>query len=105
MRRDLVEEVLSAAEDELFEDVLYTPIGGTPTTVPSAIFGVEEAAERIDMLGNAARVGTHWTRAIKAKFPNLAKGDQFNDGSAYSVLEWEPIGDGRLEIAISLKAL
>lgn len=105
MRKDLVAEVLGAAEEELFEDVIYTPVGGSPVTVLGAIFGVEVAAERIDMLGNALRVGTHWTRALWAKFPDLRKGDVIDDGSPYQVLDWEPVGDGRFEIAISLKAI
>lgn len=105
MRKDLVLEVLAAAEEELFEDVIYTPVSGAPVIVPRAIFGIEKSSERFDMLGNAMRAGTHWTRALKAKFPNLAKGDRIDDGSTYQVLDFEPIGDGRFEIAISLKPL
>jgi len=104
MRRDLVEEVLAAAQEELFEDVLYMRVSGGPSMlVAQSIFGVEIAAERFEVLGERMRTGTHMTRAIKAKFPDLAKGDVINDGNAYTVLDWEPVGDGRYEIMISLK--
>lgn len=105
MRRDLVAEVLGAAEAELFEDVLYTHSPAGPVTIKTAIFGIEIAAERFDIAGHDLRGVTHTTRALKAKFPNLVQGDILDDGAPYKVLDWEPIGDGRFEIAISLKKL
>jgi hypothetical protein len=103
MRRELVEEVLEAASAELFEDVEYTPLGGPMVIVTGAIFGVELAAERFEMMGAPSRDVSHVTRALKAKFPALTKGDVINDGAPYKVLDWEPIGDGRFEVLISLK--
>ena len=103
MRRDLVEDVLAAAQDELFEDVLYSPVGRSAVTVEKAIFGIEPGIETFQMLGRDMRGATHTTRAIKAKFPNLAKGDRLDDGAAYVVLDWVPIGDGRYEIEIALR--
>lgn len=103
MRRDLVEAVLDAASGALFEDVIYTPSGGVPVMIENAIDGVEIGSERFEMFSEKMRHGTHVTRALKALFPNLAKGDIINDGIAYKVIDWEPIGDGRFEIAISLK--
>lgn len=104
MRSDLVAEVLDAASDELFEDVLYTPAGGGPAvTVEKAIFGVEPADERFEEFGQPVREASHATRALKAKFPGIAKGAIINDGTAYRVLDIGKIGDGRFEILISLK--
>lgn len=105
MRKDLVAEVLAAAEAELFEDVIYTPFGGAAVTVVGAIFGVEKAVDRFESFGQQVRTATHTTLALRAKFPTLAKRDRINDGAEYEVLDWEPAGDGRFEIAISLKAL
>lgn len=105
MRRELVAEVLDAASDELFEDVVYTRVtGGAAVTIEKAIFGVEPAVDRFEEFGQAMREASHTTRALKAKFPNLAKGDRINDGvSTYRVLDWQPTGDGRFEILIGLK--
>lgn len=104
MRRDLVQDVLDAAAEEMFEDVLYTHTPNAAVTIEKAIFGVEIAAQREDFSGQAVRGTTHVTRALKAKFPTLTRGDLINDGEAtYSVIDFEPIGDGRFEILISLK--
>lgn len=107
MRKDLVEAVLGAASFALFEDVLYTHSPGPAVTVARAISGVEIAAERFDLMGQEVRLATHTTRALKAKFPSLAKGDVIDDGTPYLVLDWQPPqgGDGRFEIEISLKKL
>lgn len=105
MRKDLVEAVLGAASFALFEDVLYTHGAAAPVTVTKAIAGVEIVSERFEMLGQGLRDVTHTTRALKAKFPNLAKGDVLDDGTEYSVLDTEPVGDGRFEILISLRKL
>jgi hypothetical protein len=104
MRRDLVEAVLNAASFALFEDVLYTHAPSGPVTVKKAISGVEVIDERFDLSGAQVRGTTHTTRALKAKFPNLSKGDVLDDGTSYRVLDFEPIGDGRFEVLISLKA-
>ena len=107
MRRDLVEEVLDAAEAELFEDVYYThsPVG--PVLLRRAISGVEVLTEDFDILGHGMREATHITRVRKARFPNLSKGDILDDGDQYRVLDWRPprSGDGRLELQVSLKKL
>ena len=107
MRKDLVEAVLAAASAHLFEDVLYTHAPAEPVVVSKAIAGVEKVSERFEVLGNELRGVTHRVRAIKAKFPNLAKGDVINDGTDYLVLDWQypESGDGRVEIDISLKKL
>lgn len=102
MRKDLVEAALGAASAVLFEDVIYTPVGGPAVVVEGAIFGVEIVDERFDMFGHELRDRTHFTRALKAKFPALAKGDLIDDGTEYRVLDVEAIGDGRFEILISL---
>lgn len=104
MRRDLVEAALGAASELLFEDVLYTRGANAPVTVARAIGGVEIASERFDMFGTEVRGMTHVTRALVSKFPLLAKGDIIDDGTAYKVLDFEPVGDGRFEIAIALGA-
>lgn len=105
MRRDLVGAVLDAASALLFEDVVWTHGNGAPVTVAGAIAGAVIASERFDTMGERSREVTHTVRALKAKLPGIAKGDILNDGTAYSVLDIEPIGDGRLEILISLKRL
>lgn len=107
MRRDLVEAVLDAASFALFEDVLYTHAPGPAVTLAKAISGVEIVSERFDMMGQGVRTATHTTRALKAKFPNLARGDVLDDGAPYQVLDWQVPqgGDGRFEIEISLKKL
>jgi hypothetical protein len=105
MRKDLVAEVIGAARDEMFEDVEYTPMNGSPVIVEKAIFGVEKSVERFENFGNKVRAATHTTLAVRVAFPNLAKGDRINDGAPYEVIDWEPDGDGRFEIRISLKAL
>jgi hypothetical protein len=105
MRRNHVEAVLGAASQLLFEDVVYTHAPAGPIIVPRAIAGVEIAAEQYDIGGQAAREVTHQTRALKAKFPDLARGDIIDDGAPYKVLDIEPVGDGRFEIRISLKKL
>lgn len=102
MRRDLVEAVLDAASDALFEDVVYTRGLDAAVTVPRAIAGVEIAAERFDGFGSSVRTATHMTRALLSAFPNLTRGDLIDDGIAYQVVDFEPIGDGRFEINISL---
>lgn len=110
MRRDLVEDVLAAAQEELFEDVLYTPVGGPAVIVLQAIFGVEIASGRPEFYNEPVRVGTHLTRAAKAKLPGLTKdalikdgtAPDFADGTEYKVLDIQPAGDGRFEIEISL---
>ncbi|WP_127142844.1 head-tail joining protein [Pelagibacterium montanilacus] len=103
MRRDLVLEVLDAASEELFEDVLYTPKGGAQVPLTGAIFGVEVGAERFEMFGERMRTATHTTRALRAKFPQLARGDLIDDGRAWRVIDFEPIGDGREELMIALE--
>lgn len=105
MRRDLVEEVLDAAEAELFEDVYYTHSPAGPVLMESAISGVEVVSEEFDMIGHGLREATHTTRVRKARFPSLAKGDIIDDGNQYRVLDWrEPRrGDGRLEWELSLR--
>ena len=107
MRRDLVLEVLDAASQELFEDVFYTELGGQPVLIEKSIFGIDIAAERFDLVGQQLRAATHIARALKAKFPNLRRGDRLNDGTVYEVIDWQPPlnGDGRFEIEISLKKL
>jgi hypothetical protein len=103
MRRDLVEEVLAAASEELFEDVVYTPPGGEAVTAEKAIFGVELLDERFELFGERLRGATHVTRALKAKLPGIGKGAIINDGTAYKVLDVEKVGDGRYEILIALE--
>jgi len=105
MRRDLVEDVLAAAQDELFEDVLYSPVGGSDVLIEKAIFGIEPSIESLQVLGRDMQGTTHTTRAIRVKFPGLAKGDLISDGTSYMVIGWRPVegGDGRLEIEIGLK--
>ena len=104
MRRDLVQEVLDASQDELFEDVTYTHGPAAPVVIEKAIFGVEIATVDDALFGAQTRQGTHTARAIKAKFPTLTRGDTINDGDAdYKVLDFRPVGDGRLEIEISLE--
>lgn len=107
MRHDLVEAVLAAASPALFEDVYYTHAPGGPVLVKAAIFGVEIVDATFEAFGHELRDVTHTTRAIKAKFPTLARGDIIDDGQQYQVLDWRaPLGgDGRLEIEISLKKL
>ena len=107
MRKDLVEAVLDAASFHLFEDVLYTHATAGPVTVEKAISGVEKVSERFEMMGQGLRVATHTTRALKAKFPSLSRGDILDDGEQYQVLDFQPPeqGDGRFEIEISLKKL
>ena len=106
MRRDLVAEVLDAASEDLFEDVVYTPFAGAPATVEKSIFGVEIATEQFGISRQSLRAATHIARALKAKFPSLARGDTIDDGSGvYQVLCWQVPegGDGRFEIEMSLK--
>ena len=106
MRKDLVEAVLSAASFALFEDIQYTHAPQGPVTVFKVISGVELAAERFEMMGHDARAATHVTRAIKAKLPSLSKGDIIDDGSGeYRVQDFQPVGDGRFEVEISLVKL
>lgn len=107
MRRDLVEAVLAAASPVLFEDVYYTHAPAGPVLVKAAIFGVEIADASIEVFGRELRDATHTTRALKSKFPFLARGDVIDDGQQYQVLDWRtPLGgDGRYEIEISLKKL
>lgn len=107
MRRDLVEEVLDAAEAELFEDVYYTHPPASPVLMERAISGVEIVTEGFDIIGHGMREATHTTRVRKARFPNLSKGDIIDDGHQYRVLDWRepPRGDGRLEVEISLKRI
>ena len=107
MRRDLVEAVLAAASPALFEDVYYTHAPAGPVLVKAAIFGVEIVDATFEVFGRDLRDVTHTTRALKAKFPSLAKGDVIDDGAQYQVLDWRapPGGDGRFEIEISLKKL
>ena len=105
MRRDLVEEVLNAAEAELFEDVHYTHSPAGPVLVAKAISGVEIVSEQFQVLGHELRDVTHTTRILRAKFPHLAKGDVIDDGTPYRVIDWrEPAGgDGRFELELSLR--
>lgn len=104
MRRQLVEAALGAASAALFEDVLYTHGSNDPATIKGAIAGVEKTSDRFEVFGQAIAECPHVTRAIRAKFPDLTKGDLIHDGVAgYKVLAWEPIGDGRFEIVIGLK--
>lgn len=104
MRRDLVAMVLAAASDRLFEDVNVQVGGGAPVLAVKAIDGIKPAAERIEMFGEKLRVGTHVTRGLKEKLPGLANGHLLiNDKGTFRVMDMEPIGDGRFEIAISLE--
>jgi hypothetical protein len=107
MRRDLVEEVLDAAEAELFEDVYYTHAPAGPILMERAISGVDVVTEEFNVLGHGMREATHTTRVRKSRFPHLAKGDILDDGRPYKLLEWrEPQrGDGRLEWELSLQKL
>ena len=110
MRRDLVKEALDDIVEELFEDVLYTHAPAAAVTVSKAIAGVEIVPVREDFGVANMRAVTHTTRALKAKFPNLTRGDiirdgtapDFADGTNYTVVDFEPAGDGRFEIAIGL---
>lgn len=110
MRRDLVEEVLSAVSGEMFEDIVFTPAGGgAAVTIEKAIFGVELMRVEYSEFSQRVAEGSHVTRALKAKVPDLARGALINDGShTYRVLDFkEPDdgGDGRLELLISLKRI
>jgi|EndMetStandDraft_7_1072992.scaffolds.fasta_scaffold24786_3 hypothetical protein len=107
MRRDLVEEILADVADEMFEDVTYVPPGGgAATPISKAIFGIEEFREEFEQWGQRHAEETHVTRALRAKFPDLARGAVINDGfDSYKVLDFKPTGDGRLEILISLKKI
>ncbi|MBI4921861.1 MAG: hypothetical protein HY834_08935 [Devosia nanyangense] len=111
MRLDFASDAFDAIQEELFEDVLYTPAGGgAAVTLLKAIFGVEIASARPEVFDQTVRVGTHLTRASKAKFAGIAKGalikdgtaPEFDDGTEYRVVDVQPAGDGRLEIEISL---
>lgn len=107
MRRDLVEAVLDAASFALFEDVLYTHAPAGPVLMHRAISGVEIVSERFEAFDHGMREATHTTRILRARFPDLAKGDVLDDGTQYRVIDWqEPAnGDGRLELELSLKKL
>lgn len=103
MRRNLVEAVLNAASFALFEDILYTHAPAGPVLIARAISGVEVAPERFDMMTHEVRGITHVTRALRSKLPSLTKGDIIGDGVyEYRVLDFQPVGDGRLEVEISL---
>jgi len=115
MRRDIVAEIYDGVSADLFEDVRYTPAGGAASVVTAAIFGILPVDARADMFSGQVRVGSHMTRALIAKFPALARGDVFRDGTApdfadgadYKVLDFQrpADGDGRFEIEISFQKL
>lgn len=102
MRRDLVLGSFADIRRELFEDVIWTPLGGAPMTVDRAIAGIEPRSERIEMFGEKLRTATHMTNAARDAFPGLARGDLLDDGQAWRVIDFEPIGDGRVEIVIAV---
>lgn len=109
MRRELVADALEDIRQDLFSDVIYTPLGGNPVTIDHAIFGPEIATEEHTFLGAPSRLVTHVAYAPIALFPSLTKGDQLAElddtgtiVGAYKVIDCKPWGDGRLEWAISL---
>lgn len=104
MRRDLVLDSFNDIRNELFEDVIWTPNGGPARTVEKAIAGIEAKTERFEFFGEKLRTASHLTRAARAAFPGLARGDILNDGEAWKVIDFEPIGDSRVEIVIALVA-
>lgn len=103
MHRDLVARVLDAARDKLFEDVAVKVGSSDPVTREKAIDGIRPAAERLELLGERLRTATHLTRGLRAQLPGLAKGHVLvNAEGEFRVLDIEPVGDGRFEIAIAL---
>lgn len=103
MHRDLVARVIGSARERLFEDVQVQVGAADPVLAEKAISGIVPASTRLDMMGQALRAGTHVTRGIKAALPGLAKSHRLiNEDGTFSVVDVEPIGDGRFEIAISL---
>ena len=103
MHRDLVARVIGSARDRLFEDVDVKVGAAAAVTVEKAISGIVPASQRLDLMGQAMRAGTHTTRGIKAALPDLAKGHLLiNAEGSFRVQDIEPVGDGRFEIAISL---
>ena len=103
MRKDLVEKMLGSIQTRLFEDVWVKVGAAEPVLREKAISGIDRRSERLDEFGTALRVGTHITRGLLAALPGLAKGHVLiTDEGQFRVLDTEPAGDGRLEIAISL---
>ncbi|HEV7278396.1 MAG TPA: hypothetical protein VGN80_19115 [Devosiaceae bacterium] len=103
MRRDLVERVLDAARERLFEDVAVKVGAAAPVTAEKAISGIIPATERFELQGQNLRAATHVTRGLKAALPALASGHLLIDADGtYRVIDIEPVGDGRFEIAIAL---
>ena len=103
MHRDLVARVIASARERLFEDVQVQVGAAEPVTVERAISGIVPDSTRLDMMGQKLRTATHVTRGIKAALPGLAKGHRLiNDEGTFAVVDIEPVGDGRFEIAISL---
>jgi hypothetical protein len=102
MRKDLVLDSFETIREELFEDVIYTPVGGSAVGVRRAIAGVEPRSERFEVFGEKVRTGSHVARAAISAFPNLKPGDLIDDGARWRVIDFEPIGDGRCEVMLSL---
>ncbi|WP_297105157.1 hypothetical protein [uncultured Devosia sp.] len=106
MRRDLVQKMLGAIQDRLFEDVDVVIDGAAPVTRLKAISGIVVSRERFDEFGVAMRAGTHVTRGLLSALPGLAKGHVLvTEEGQFSVLDFEPVDDGRFEILISLTKL
>jgi hypothetical protein len=113
MRQDLAAAALEDIRQELFADVDFTPPGGATRRIVAAISGVEVGSDEAAEFGNVrARQTTYQTQAPKALFPDIAVGSTLDelddDGNVvghYSVLDFKPFGDGRLEIQISLSPL
>jgi hypothetical protein len=116
MRREIVADIYAGVSADLFEDVRYTPAGGAASVVTQAIFGIMPVDTRFDgFSGGQMRTATHTTRALLAKFPALARGDVFRDGTApdfadgadYKVIDFQrpADGDGRFEIEIGFQKL
>jgi hypothetical protein len=113
MRQDLVAAALEDIRQELFADVDFTPAGGSTRRILAAISGVEIGSdEGADFGVVRARQTTYQTHAPKILFPDITAGSKLveldGDGNvvgSYSVLDFKPFGDGRLEIQISLTPL
>src|SRR5690606_9083361 len=94
---------LGSARDRLFEDVAVQVGAADPVVMTKAISGVVPSVARFDAMGQGLRVGTHSTRGLLTALPGLAKGHVLiNQDGRFRVIDSEPVGDGRFEIAISL---
>lgn len=102
MRRDLVLDSYQTIREELFEDVVYTPVGGEPVVLHHAIAGIEPRSERFEVFGEKLRTASHLTRAAREAFPDLRRGDIIDDGARWQVIDFEFAEDGRVEIVMAL---